>query len=541
MKIFFVLYLAFSPFLYFSQDRNVTYEDKTPEEQYEIAKIFFYENEYDSASLSLFKIISDTDFNNVINVKSHNLLGYIFSNTEKYDLAEEYLKIALNNSTDTLIKSQIYGNLGGLYYRQESFELALSFFEKSLAITPKSNNLDYQILLSNIGAAYIELKEPEKAMPYIKQANSIADSLGDKIGQSICINNFATIYRDLNQQDSALFYYQKALSLVDEFSSKEEKKKILGNLSELYELKGNEKLALDYYKQYTSLKDELFDSEKHDFIVETQEKYEAEKRLKDLAEMELKVQQKEAKERQFTFWFTLILIAVLVIFGSILAWLRWKSIQQKNKAKLALITATMHGEEKQRRKISQEIHDDLGGLLGVCRMLFSKSKNIFSNEQDKDLFKRIDSLLVRANSKSRAISHELFSPILKQFGLRAAIEEHIDNIQVLQPDLEINFSMDDISLEEQLELNCFRITQELFTNTIKYANASSIVLKIEKTSENLSYTYKDNGVGFDFSSITKGVGLNSIDARVKSFDGKTQYTTTDHGFEFKFHIPLKKS
>jgi signal transduction histidine kinase len=125
-------------------------------------------------------------------------------------------------------------------------------------------------------------------------------------------------------------------------------------------------------------------------------------------------------------------------------------------------------------------------------------------------------LLVQANTRSRAISHELFSPTLKQFGLQAAIQEHIANLQFLNPDLEIKFSMNDFRLDEQLELNCFRISQELFTNTIKYANASSISLQVELKNENLIYCYLDNGIGFDLSLVTKGVGLNSIEARLNT-------------------------
>lgn len=240
----------------------------------------------------------------------------------------------------------------------------------------------------------------------------------------------------------------------------------------------------------------------------------------------------------------LIIVAGALLIALVLFALNYKNrIKKREEAqrtKLAIISATMQGEEKQRLKISQEIHDDLGGILGVCRMLFTKSRQFFQ-EQNKELFDRIDSLLLQANSRSRAISHELFSPTLKQFGLQAAIEEHITNLLYLNPDLEIKFIMEDFRLEEQLELNCFRISQELFTNTIKYANANSILLEISKTENTLLYHFHDNGTGFDFNKITKGVGLNSIEARIKSFEGSINYLGGKVGFSAKISIPLKNN
>jgi signal transduction histidine kinase len=425
-----------------------------------------------------------------------------------------------------------------LHFKKENLQLALTYFKKALQLLPKVDNLDYQIVHSNIGAAYIQLKNPKKALSYINKAHKIAISMKDSVGQSICINNLATIHRDLKQTDSALYYYKQALKMVDEFSSKEEKKTILYNLSELYQKKGNAPLALDYYKKYDQLKDELFNAEKHEFIVETQEKYEATERKREIAVLKISEQKKEAKNFKLQVGIVSSTLLLIVIILAINYRNRTKKKDEEHKTKLAIISATMSGEENQRLKISQEIHDDLGGILGVCRMLFTKSKSFYL-EKNKELFERIDALLLQANSRSRAISHELFSPTLKQFGLQTAIEEYITNLRYINPDLEIKFNMNDFRLDAQLELNFFRITQELFTNTIKYANASSILLKISKTQNTLNYTYQDNGKGFDFQNITKGVGLNSIEARVKSFDGTIDYTPANEGFFVKISIPLK--
>ncbi|MBI2257405.1 MAG: tetratricopeptide repeat protein [Flavobacteriia bacterium] len=509
---------------------------------YKIANNYYSLEKSDSSLFFLYKLLESNKKDYKLLAKSYFLIASNYSNIDDFERAKQNLSKSIyyyEKNNDNIGVGQCYNNLGELNFKQNDFTNAISYFKKAQFILENSNTYNNQIVLSNIGASYIHLEKPSLALPYIIQAKKLANQFNDSLGISVAINNLATIYRDLNQLDSSLYYYKKALDIVDALGSKEEKKTILINLSEIYEKKRNVPIAYVYYKRYIALKDQLFNEEKNEFIVETQEKYQAAERKKDLAEMKLEIQKKDAKHKQFIFSFILISIITLLIFGIILIWLRWKSIQQKNKAKIEIITATMHGEENQRIKISQEIHDDLGGILGVCRMLFTKSKQVFT-DQHKDLFNRIDALLLQANSRSRAISHELFSPTLKQFGLKSAVEEYINNLLYLNPDLEINFQMLDFRLEEKLELNCFRITQELFTNTIKYANANSISLQIEKIENQFNFTYYDNGIGCDFSNITKGVGLNSIEARVKSFSGKIDYITSNQGFKLKLTIPLKK-
>ncbi|MES2588818.1 MAG: tetratricopeptide repeat protein [Bacteroidota bacterium] len=415
---------------------------------------------------------------------------------------------------------------------------ALNCFKKAEAFLTNKEGIDYQIALSNIGAAYIQLNQAENALIFNTKAYELAIELEDKLGISICINNFATIYRDLNQSKKALEYYQKALSMVDELGSKEEKKTILFNLSQIHEKLGNSSLSLNYFKQYTNLKEELFNTEKNEFIVETQEKYDATERKKEIVELKLSEQEKDAQLMRMIYMIVICFI-VLLFLGLILFFrIRWKNIQAKNQSKLELISATFEAEEKERQRISQDIHDELGGLLGVSRMLFTQTKKHLS-DVNLELYNRVDELLVQANIRSRTISHELFSPTLKQFGLYPAIKEYLQNIQELHLDLNIEFEMTEIKLESQLELNIFRITQELITNTIKYAQAQKIAIDIEISPKELKYTYFDDGIGFDHKTIKKGVGLNSVSNRISRFQGKLDIKSSENkGLELNITIPL---
>ena len=184
----------------------------------------------------------------------------------------------------------------------------------------------------------------------------------------------------------------------------------------------------------------------------------------------------------------------------------------------------MEAEENERKIISQNLHDDLGGILGIGRMLFTQTKK-YIHENNPELYNLIDELLLQANDRSRLISHELYSPTLRQFGLSPAIIEYVKHIEYLHPDLMINFQMDEMRFDSQREINTFRIVQELLSNTLKYANATKIELNIQKVKNKIIFNYFDNGIGFNVESVKKGVGLNSITDRVLRFKGEIAMNT----------------
>lgn len=507
---------------------------------YNLAKNYYYLNYEDSSIYFLTKSLSSSSIDLKTKADSYLLLSSNYSNsghTEKVILNIKKSIEIRKKYNDQRGIAKCYNNLGDVYFVSKNPTKALQYFLKANAILKSKRDLNLQINLSNIGAAYIDLNQLNLALPYIIQANNLAKELNDELGQSICVNNLATIYRDLGETEKALFYYLEALELAKKMDSKGELKTIFYNLSVLYEKQKNFTKALHFHKEYTRTKDEIFNTEKNEFIVETQEKYDATERKREIAELKVSKQQKEAEN--FKMQVGIIISTILLVFISLTIYLRLRSKrrEEENKNKLAIISATMEAEENERKTISQNLHDDLGGLLGISRMLFTKTKK-YIQDQNPELYNRIDDLLLQANNKSRAISHELYSPTLRQFGLQAAIKEYIQHIESLHPDLQIIFKMDNFRLDTQREINTFRIVQELFNNTLKYANATKISLTIILEEKSFKFNYSDNGIGFNDETLKKGIGLNSITDRVHRFHGNITITSQlNKGFQLTFTIP----
>jgi signal transduction histidine kinase len=92
-----------------------------------------------------------------------------------------------------------------------------------------------------------------------------------------------------------------------------------------------------------------------------------------------------------------------------------------------------------------------------------------------------------------------------------------------------------------MEINAFRILQEIIGNAIKHSGASELIVQIIQEPERLSLIAQDNGKGFDLQKATagKGIGLNSIKSRVESMKGMIDiYSEPDSGTEINIEFNL---
>ena len=204
-----------------------------------------------------------------------------------------------------------------------------------------------------------------------------------------------------------------------------------------------------------------------------------------------------------------------------------------------LLYSTILTQEAERSRIAKDLHDEIGSKLNVIHLnlhqLQRKAPEI--KEQALSLAAVINDTI----ATTRRISHDLLPPTLENFGLKAALEELCENYKAasgLEVYLEV---LEKVPLKDQklLELNLFRILQELFSNTIKYAGASQIQLKLETSEKQIVLHYRDNGKGFDpaLPENNRGLGTQNIKSRLQMIGGQFQLETAKgKGVHWIFHI-----
>lgn len=125
-------------------------------------------------------------------------------------------------------------------------------------------------------------------------------------------------------------------------------------------------------------------------------------------------------------------------------------------------------------------------------------------------------------------------------GFRETVQELADAYRDLRLfEVVCSFHFSEKNLSRELGLTLYRILQEAFNNTVKYAGASLVMVYLERRGDQLHLVYQDNGKGFDPSATYKGIGLNNIQNRVDAYQGRVEVRSAPgKGCELSVVLPL---
>lgn len=210
-----------------------------------------------------------------------------------------------------------------------------------------------------------------------------------------------------------------------------------------------------------------------------------------------------------------------------------------------VLQTTLQVQENERKRIAQDLHDELGANLSISRMQLlqlARTKDLNSDEARQNMA-NVQQAVETALASARRISHELMPVRLVNVGLQAALEQVAEKV-LMAGGLRLQLQIDDEiePLKDQLKIALYRICTELANNTLKHAMATSASLSIRIENCTLLCNYEDNGKGFSPLEIKKGVGLRSLEGRVTALNGRSNYRSEKgKGFSFELSIPIPTS
>jgi PAS domain S-box-containing protein len=184
----------------------------------------------------------------------------------------------------------------------------------------------------------------------------------------------------------------------------------------------------------------------------------------------------------------------------------------------SIMTAGLKAQEKERKRISDALHDSVAQMLYGIRLSLQNG----GAERLMDNFGSIDQLLNEAIAEVRNISFELAPSILTDFGLVESVKEMAKRLNGKSFSVLVKSQGSDARFKPDLEISAFRIVQELVNNSLKHGNATEIIIKINLMAQCIIINVSDNGTGFNLKGsdyLTKGSGLLSIKNRVSIFNG----------------------
>lgn len=242
----------------------------------------------------------------------------------------------------------------------------------------------------------------------------------------------------------------------------------------------------------------------------------------------------------------IILIVVtflIIVFGIGIYYVITRLYRQLRKRETEAIESIIVAQERERTTVSREVHDNLGPMLSITQMQVGYLTEQIQNGAEKELLVKIQHQLQEAIKLCRNIAHMISSEVDPSKSFQTVLQEQVAYINELGT-ITINLAIPkDIPLIDPMKATSFiRIFQELLVNTIRHAEASQVVITIEKTSDYLLFIYQDNGKGFQLKSLHSGLGIQNINKRIEIIGGKQLWNEQpgDSGMNLQIMVPLQK-
>ena len=520
--------------------------------------------------------------------RTYNRMGYFSSSLEAHQKAYD-LKTALK---DTGRMAYSVNQMGRVFLGQKNYAKALEFYLRGMELKKAvKQEQEAFLVFRSISLCYLKLGKYDEARAYAQKARSLvkegtrrsgkasltlarvdleegyydqswelvqeAEFDLSKYGSNLEIADVKIVasqvllalgrlqeaktkaqsaYNLAESEDHPVFQIE-ALEVLHEASIRQE------DLSQAYFLN----LQIQKTKESFYLKEELTRS------LDFETLYRLKERERQIAELEI-AKETNLKELALKDRERGILIAALIILLAFIAGLIWY-LWFKRRMNLAMIEkdlvikkqkikeleqaqktvrfqALIEGQERERIRLSQELHDGLGGLLSTAKT--------YLTEQDKT-DDNIISIIDQSCKEVREITNNLMPVSLKVIGLTGAIEDLASRIEMMG--IECETVLHDIHInDENSRLAIYRIVQELVNNVVKHAHANKLLLQMIQSHNSIHMIIEDDGRGFSLQDEGNGRGLANIQSRLDLLHGSIEFESEkNQGTTVTIEIPMTKT
>ncbi|RLD86234.1 MAG: hypothetical protein DRJ02_09010 [Bacteroidetes bacterium] len=483
---------------------------------------------------------------------SLNNMAIIHQNLGNLDKALQYHQKALTyriKMGDVYGEAGSYGNMANVYVKLHDTSLAIQYYDKALTIFRKIDDKEsISAMLNNLGNIYIARGKESEALPLLEESLKIRENLGDKKGIASTLLRMGEAYTSMGSYKKASQALYRARRLAREIDVVEEEMVSYLNLAKMYALQHQLDSAFKNMSLYIATKDSVYNQRLEEQIIDVQTRYETEKMGQDMNLLKSEKELTELRLKQKRMQNLLLILVIITIVGAAIFSFYRRKLKQKaamDAAKIRYneqkIRAVIESQEEEQRRIARELHDGVGQKLAGLKLNWS---SLISGTEIKKVwpdYNNLTLLIDETAQEVRTISHQMLPKELEQFGLIPSIESL----------LEINFkntgtntSFSHMGVEERLpytvELTIYRILQELVSNILKHAHASSIKVELLKRRDRILLIVEDDGIGMNLEKMKNGgIGVMNIESRVESVQGRVTFESEpEKGTFVTVNIPL---
>ena len=441
-------------------------------------------------------------------------------------------------------------NLATQHYKNGDTIKAIAYNDQAEKLaTSIGNKRSLSIIYNNLGDIYLD-KDPVKAKNYLEKTLQLKNELNLKSGIEITQSNLGYIHLKNKEYKSAIKYFDQASEVL----KGKQLVILLNNLKDAYKGQGNAQKALEYSEKMQHLNDSILNSENQNSFIEIQTKYETEKKEREI--LELKTLNQEAEFKSITNRNYLLLALTALLITVLIAYLLSKNSKrkqvialQKVKIKnqefkqqikdqeLQGIDAIISAQEKERSKIAADLHDNFGSKVATLKLYLESFNDADGFQSYYEKLKELTNTTyseIRKIARNKNFGTFINKGLIPSTKLIANQISATNKISISVINVDVNHRV-----ENAIEIQIFRVLQELLTNIIKHANATEVVIQFSEIDDALNVLVEDNGKGFNASEESSGMGLKNIKDRMENINGEIMIDSTEgNGTTIILTIPL---
>ena len=199
--------------------------------------------------------------------------------------------------------------------------------------------------------------------------------------------------------------------------------------------------------------------------------------------------------------------------------------EERRKKQREITEAVITAQENERADLGRELHDNINQILTTTRLYLEYARD--QKGDTRHLIQQSMDYISHAIKEIRQLSGTLMPPSGDEVSLKQSLEELFRNVRSLDR-IKLNFLYDiadEARLDQSRRLAIFRIIQEQLNNVIKHAQATDVFISVSDADQQINLEVEDNGIGFDTSAQSKGLGLKNIASRTHLFSGRYEITS----------------
>ncbi|AZA55804.1 tetratricopeptide repeat-containing sensor histidine kinase [Chryseobacterium shandongense] len=436
---------------------------------------------------------------------SYNNMGISSSYLYDYENAVKSYNQALKYANKSNDIALYHNNLGDALMSLKNYKSAEKNFILALRTKDK---ISYARALNNLARAKYNLNPEYNPLPLFYKALQLREQEGNPVEENSSYATLSNYFLDKDNKEKALEYAKKMLAVSRQKNSKEDQAQALQKIVNL-----DTKNYLPYFREFQILNDSLQISKS--------------KAKNQFAFIRYDVEQKNAayeklSKTNFQKNIGILALALGLLVGIFLYKRRKKLLEQEKELEI----------KNTQLKLSKKVHDVVAN--GIYQVMTK-----IENQEHFDKVKALDELEF-VYEKSRDISYEKSDNSIEEKDISEKISELIGSFKNESVNTYIagNEKMlwENVSKTTQDEV--YQIIRELLVNMRKHSGATTVSFRFERTENNISINYSDNGVGIPGDVLYKN-GLSSTVSRIENISGAIIFDTkTEKGLKINTSFPV---